>query len=622
MQGSRRAFLKIGTAGAMGAALPGARAAEPLAPDASQPTRSIREPTQAEAEADLAPSGSVPRSEGRPVSDFMVDVLRSLELEYVVTNPGSSFDALHESILNHGGNRAPELLTSLHEDAAAAMAHGYAKAAGKPMATMLHGTVGLLHASMGIFQAYADRVPMINIVGHYRNPVPATHRAHSAQDMGALVRDFVKWDDEPTSATSFASAALRAYQIAMTPPRAPTLLVVDADLQKSPLRPGLRVPKLPQIAFPQGDIQQVREVARMLVAADRPLIQPQKVARTPRGWDLMIELAELLQAPVSVGAFGSWQDFPSWHPLNGTGGADYSPDVILGLEEKDMTAAVRSGARTINICADALHQGRNITEFGPWAEVDLLMAADAETTLPLLIEEIKRALTPARRRAIEARGVKIAAVHEQERLQALDAARYGWNSRPISVPRMIAELGAQIANDDWAIVSGHQFTGDWQRKLLNFDKHHRYNGDCGGFGIGYDTPASVGAALAHRPHGRLCIGIVGDGDFNFVGPGALWTAAHHKIPLLLVVHNNRAYHAEVMIVQRASARWGRGSGNSHIGTTLTAPNIDYAKVAQGYGVYAEGPIEDPNELNGAFARALARVRAGEPALVDVVCQPR
>ncbi len=115
---------------------------------------------------------------------------------------------------------------------------------------------------------------------------------------------------------------------------------------------------------------------------------------------------------------------------------------------------------------------------------------------------------------------------------------------------MVAELGRQIQNDDWAIVSGHQFTGQWQRRLLNHDKFYRYNGDCGGFGIGYDTPASVGGALAHREHGRLSIGIVGDGDFNFVGAGALWTAAHHKIPLLLIIHNNRAYHAEVMLVQR------------------------------------------------------------------------
>jgi acetolactate synthase I/II/III large subunit len=496
------------------------------------------------------------------------------------------------------------------------------------MGLLCHGTVGLMHASMAIFQAFADRVPIFAMVAHQRNAVTLLNRPHSAQDMGALARDYTKWDDEPTTAPRFGESALRAYEISITPPKGPTLLVLDSSLQAQTLKAGtkLHVPQLPRIAFPQGESAAVREAAQLLVKAERPMLRPQKLAHTSRGWDLMIELAELLQAPVSVGTYGSWQNFPSWHPLSGTGGAGYVPDVTLGLEVKDMTATVAearaSGGKTINIVSDALFQGKNIQEFGPWAEVDLLIAADGETTLPGLIEEIRRAITPARRRQLDARGAKIAAAHAAVRTQNVEEARYGWNSRPISVARMVAELGGQIRNDDWAIVSGHQFTGDWQRKLLNFDKHYRYNGDCGGFGIGYDAPASVGGALGHRKEGRLCIGIVGDGDFNFVGAGALWTAAHHKIPLLLIIHNNRAYHAEVMILQRACSRRGRGAANAHVGTVITNPNVDYAKVAQGYGVYAEGPIEDPDALGPAFARALARVRAGEPALVDVVSQPR
>ena len=199
-----------------------------------------------------------------------------------------------------------------------------------------------------------------------------------------------------------------------------------------------------------------------------------------------------------------------------------------------------------------------------------------------LIEEIRKRSGRDSARARQARGAKIAEAHRALRAKEIDDARFGWNASPISVPRMIAELGKQIQNDDWAIVSGHQFTGTWQRRLLNHDKHYRYNGDCGGFGIGYDTPASVGGALGHRAHGRLAIGIVGDGDFNFVGAGALWTAAHSKIPLLLIVHNNRAYHAEVMLVQRTAGRRGRGSSQMDIGTVIRDPAPDYAKIAQGY----------------------------------------
>ncbi|MBN1236931.1 MAG: twin-arginine translocation signal domain-containing protein, partial [Gammaproteobacteria bacterium] len=598
----RRNFLKGAAVGAATAFVAGPAQAQRA--DGTDARPAAARPTEAEGLADyeppeLAPGVDPSRFIQHPASDYMVDVLRALDLEYVAVNPGSAFEGIHESIINYGGNRSPEILTVLHEEAGAAMAHGYAKAAGKPMMTLMHGTVGLLHASMAMFQAWADRVPIFAVVAHNRNPTSVVNRPHSAQDMGALVRDFVKFDDEATNLERFADAAMRAYVIGRTPPMGPTLLVVDSALQEMPMPEGagLAVPKLTMTAPPQGDGNAVREAARWLVEAERPLILLQKFARTERGWNLGVELAELLEAPVDVGGYASWQGFPSWHPLYGNGGADYEPDVVLGLELNDMSSAVRrmaaSGGRTISICSEYLFQGTNIHDYGNYSAVDLAIAADAEATLPALIEEIRRLTTRNHERARQIRREQVAAAHKAAREQEVADARHGWNSSPISVPRMVAELGRQIENDDWAIVSGHQFTGTWQRRLLNHDRHYRYNGDCGGFGIGYDTPASVGGALAHRKHGRLPIAIVGDGDFNFVGAGAMWTAAHHRIPLLTIVHNNRAYHAEVMLVQRTASRRGRGAENCHIGNVISDPNPDYAKIAQGYGVYAEGPISDP-----------------------------
>jgi thiamine pyrophosphate-dependent acetolactate synthase large subunit-like protein len=564
-------------------------------------------------------------TQGRPASDFMVDVLKKIGFEYAAINPGSTFQGLHESLINYGKNTAPELLTCLHEEAAVAMAHGYAKAAGKPMLVAVHGTVGLLHSSMALFQAWADRVPVVLIVGHHRNPSGVINRPHSAQDMGLLVRSFVKFDDEATNLERFAEATMRAYKIAMTPPMGPVVLTVAAELQESIVGSDPRIPELVVPAPPQGEAAAVREAARMLVASENPLIQIAKLGRTPKAWDLLIELAETLQAPVDTMGYSSWQKFPSWHPLYGTGGRGYTPDVTLGLEVTDMSAQARAARaanrKTISISAEHLFQGSNIHDYGRYADVDLAIAADAEATLPSLIEEVRRQITPARKSAIEARGQRVAAAHKAGQLDAIRDARHGWDASPVSVPRLIAELGDQIAKDDWAIVSGHQFTGDWQRRLLNHDKPYRYNGDCGGFGIGYDTPASVGGALAHKKNGRLSVAIVGDGDLNF-SPGVLWTAAHHKIPLLFIVHNNRAYHAEVMIIQRMCGVRGRGNENAHIGNVIANPDPNYAQLAKAYGMYSEGPIEHPKDLAGAYQRALARVRAGEPALIDVVSQPR
>ncbi len=622
---NRRDFFKDAALGAAGLAVtPTATIASDQAPS-ERPGAVL--PTQAQAAAETGTARVSSAVITQPASDFMVDVLGALDLEYAAINPGSGFQGLHESIANHANNRRPEILTCLHEESAAAIAHGYAKAAGKPMLVMVHGTVGLLHASMAIFQAWADRVPLLAIVGHHRDPVTIINRPHSAQDMGALVRDFVKFDDEATTLERFAESAMRAYRIALTPPMGPALLVVDAALQEIQVtdRSRLHFPAVTRTTPPQGDANAVREAARLLVGAERPLIQIQKVARTPRGWDLMIELAEALQAPVDVGGFGSWKDFPSLHPLHGAGGPGYRPDVTLGLEVSDMSAVARQarsgGGKTISISAEHLFQGSNIHDFGRYAEIDLMIGADAEATLPSLVDEIRRLTTTDRTQVFEQRGRTIAAAHRDARARAIEDARFGWNDSPVSVPRLIAELGDQIKDDDWAIVSGHQFTGDWQRWLLNFDRHYRYNGDCGGFGIGYDTPASVGGALAHMKEGRLSIGIVGDGDLNYA-PGVLWTAGHHRIPLLLVVHNNRAYHAEMMIVQRLCGARGRGTDRVHIGTTLDNPHINHAQLAKAYGVYSEGPIENPNDLAGAYRRALERVRKGEPALVDVVSQPR
>jgi acetolactate synthase I/II/III large subunit len=556
----------------------------------------------------------------------MVDVIKTLGIEYAAANPGSSFEGLHESIINYGGNRMPELLTCCHEESSVAMAHGYAKISGKPMLAIVHGNIGLQHASMAIYNAYADRVPVMIVAGNWRDAGTRNNGVnsyHSAQDMALIVRDYVKWDDEPASLPAYAESAVRAYKIAMMPPMGPVLLVVDHDLQ---LRPTPAPPKIPRLVMPSppaGETGAVREAARLLVAAENPRINAGRAARTPNGIALIVELAELLQAPVNGG--GDRVNFPSRHPLAGLGTG--APDVVLNLEVQGIGSPnpgaipSASNAKIINVSALGLFIKSNLQDFQHMADADVDIAADSEATLPLLIEEVKRQLTPDRTRVLRERGAKLADAHRAARMNAMEAAAFGWDSSPVSLARLCGELWDQIKTEDWSLVSWQGFISGWPGRLWNFDKHYRYIGGQGAGAMGYGAPAAVGAALANRAHGRLSINIQTDGDLNYA-PGVLWTACHHKIPLLTVMHNNRAYHQEVMFVQQMASERNRGADRAHIGTTLREPNIDYAKMAQAYGMYGEGPIENPKDLGPALKRALDRVKRGEPAMLDVVTQPR
>ena len=375
----------------------------------------------------------------------------------------------------------------------------------------------------------------------------------------------------------------------------------------------------------------------MLVAAENPVLVADRAARTPAGMKLLVDLAEALQAPV-IDQWGRL-NFPARHPLNHTDNARgliANADVILGLELTDFWGTVnayrdqqirtsrlitKAGAKLISITAGDLYAKGNMQDLQRYPEVDLAIQADAEATLPSLIEAVKRQLTDARKRAIADRGAKLAAQRLQLLEQARAAAAYGWDASPISTGRLCAELWAQIKDDDWSLVSSPNFASNWPLRLWDMKKPYQFIGGQGGYGEGYGAPAATGAALANRKHGRLSVSIQNDGDLMYSN-GVLWTAAHHRIPLLSVMHNNRAYHQEVMHVQRMANRHQRGITNAGIGTTITDPNIDYATVARGLGVHGEGPITEAKDLGPALRRALDVVERGEPALVDVVTQPR
>jgi thiamine pyrophosphate-dependent acetolactate synthase large subunit-like protein len=311
--------------------------------------------------------------------------------------------------------------------------------------------------------------------------------------------------------------------------------------------------------------------------------------------------------------------------------------VVLGLEltdywgtfnsmvdnaEQTETPIVRSGTRLISLGVGELYIRANYQDFQRYQPVDIAIGADAETTLPSLIEAVRAAIPASRRAAIAARGDEARRNQaEAGRRTLADAAANGWDARPISSARLSAELWAQIKNEDWAMVSRDQSLSFWPHRLWTFEHHHQFIGGPGGQGIGYGLPAAVGGALAHRPHGRLVINLQNDGDCMYA-PGVLWTAAHHRIPLLNVVYNNRAYHQEVMHMQRMASWRQRGMQNAVVGTVITDPNIGFADIARGMGLEGIGPVENPNDLAAAIRRGIEVVKSGQPALIDVIAQPR
>jgi acetolactate synthase-1/2/3 large subunit len=642
----RRQFLTgIVAAGAAAAAAPARSADEP-----SPPKPSALPPNEHVAAAETRVPSEFPASRigGVPGSDFMVDVIKTLNIKYCPANCASSYRGIHESLVNYGGNKMPEFLTCMHEESAAAMAHGYFKVAGKPLMTLCHGTVGLQHAAMSIYNAWCDRVPMIVIGGNDLDAAtrpPGVPTFHSAQDINALVRDFTKWDDTPVSLQHFAQSMVRAYKIATTPPYGPVMISLDAGLQQEPVRTHgsqkLYIPQYTPSSAPAGDSGAVKEAARLLAGAENPVIVADRMARTPNGPKLLVQLAESLNARVID--VGSRMNFPKTHYLSAPPTAIAAADVILGLELADFWGVVNSwtdngengvgenhprikpGTKLVSINASELITKANYQDFQRFQSVDVQMPADAEATLPSLIEAVKSAIPTARRSAIASRGDAAKKAHAEGEARTKQAAALAWDASPISTARLAMETYNAVKDTDWSIVSQSGNVSNWLNRLWPIKEHHHWLGRSGGYGVGYGAPASVGAALANRDLGRFSVNIQSDGDLMYA-PGVLWTAAKHKIPQLAVMHNNRGYHQEVMHVQRMANFRSRGSNNGPdagpVGTRIENPDIDYAKLAQSMGWWAKGPIKDPAQLGPALREAVKVVLAGTPALLDVWTQPR
>jgi len=632
----RRGFLKGAATGAAALAVtPVARAQEPSAYRASFTAPSYQ---QMQRDAGLVELPA-PDSRGvvRPGSDLMVQALKEMGIEFVASNNGSSFEGIQESIANYGSppNHMPEFITALHEESSVDMANGYAKAEGRPMAVMLHGTLGIQHASMSIFQAYNTGTPMLLIVGRDVGFI----QAHTADDMAAMCRSFTKWDAQPTTLSECIDTLHEAYRQAVTPPTGPAMVVIDIELQKEEAQ-DFDLPRFRPAVIEGVDTATAKDIAEKLLNASNPRLET-GMFRTPKGIGAAVELAELIGASTSTTSTGGPMGFPQRHPLCGPG-EESNYDYVLGLEadasdlslKRPIVNSLTAQRDVMGIGFGSLREdyapappGSEPTPLdrSPRQPQGTVLKVDAQASIPLIIGELSRLITPAKQREIEQRKARHARTNRETFLTALRVAveekKKGWDLSPVSTARIYAELWPLIMNEDWCLASPSNFSGAHHRELWEHNKPYSFLGTQGAGGMGYGPGACAGAALAARSRGRFVVNVQPDGDLNY-SPGALWTAVHHELPMLTVMHNNRAWHQEYMFLQYLAGVRGRGTDRGHIGCVLRDPFIDYSKMAQAYGMDSEGPIENPALLTAALDRGVRSVKNGKPYMIDVVTQPR
>ena len=552
-------------------------------------------------------------------SDAMAACLRALDVPYLALNPGASYRGLHDSIVNHLGNESPQMLLTLHEESAVAIAHGYAKAASRMMGAVVHSNVGLMHSTMAIFNAWCDRMPIM-VLGA-TGPWDAAKRRpwidwiHTVSDQGALVRDYTKWDNQPGSIPAAIEAMLRASMMANTAPFGPVYINFDAALQEAKIGPMPAMPDVSRYAPPAPPAPSAEALAaavKLLSNAKSPVILAGRVNRSTTSWAERVALAERLQARVLTDIKQS-AAFPTNHPLHAAPPGSFlapqaldilrNADVVLSLDWNDLAGTLKQAwgeasvsAKVIQISVDQLsHRGWSADHQG-LPPADVYMLSDPDATVPLLL-----AAVPTR--------APIAG------LKAAEVPRPSGDA--LSIHALAHTLNTLTEGTDVCVT---RVPLGWNGAYRHFTHPLDYLGSDGGGGIGSGPGMAIGAALALKGSGRLPVAVLGDGD-TLMGITALWTAAHYKIPLLVIVSNNRSFFNDEMHQERVAVARSRPVENKWIGQRISDPDIDLAQMARAQGCEGIGPVHALAELEPALARAIEIVRAGGTCLVDVRVLP-
>jgi acetolactate synthase-1/2/3 large subunit len=579
------------------------------------------------------------RSAQRYGSDIVVDLLKQFEIKFAALNPGASYRGLHDSLVNYGGNVMPEMILCQHEEIAVGMAHGYAKASQTPMAAIVHDVVGLLHSCMAIYYAYIDRAPVL-VLGATGPMNEAKRRPridwiHTANVQGNAVRDYTKWDDQPASVDGIPSSFARGYRVAVSEPQGPVYLCYDAQLQEDPLDRVIPLPSADAARVPTrmaADPAALERLAEMLVKAKRPVILAEYLGRDHTAVAELIRLAETLAIPVVD--VNARFNFPSNHPLNLTHTNVFDDaDLLLALDVRDLerpTTRLDSASRKVQsrLPADCtfaeigfgdLELSSWSMDYGRYQQTALSILGDTSLAVPALADLVAERVAgnSAKQDAIASRRAHVSLKHAAARARWQDEARQDWDAAPMTTGRLGLEIWDAIKDEDWVLTANT--LREWVPKLWDVDRWYRHPGK--ELGTATQIGISLGVALAHKGTGRLVVDIAPDGDLMF-DAGALWVAAKHEIPMLVVMFNNRAYYNDWEHQIRMARVRGTPMDRANIGMDMRGPAPDFAGLARSMGWYAEGPIEDGRELGPALRRAIAQVKAGKPALIDSVTRFR
>lgn len=552
-------------------------------------------------------------------SDVIAATLRALDIPYIALNPGASYRGLHDSLVNYLGNKAPQMVLCLHDENAASIAQGYWKVSNKLMAVGLHSNVGLMHASMPIFNAWCDRTPML-ILGA-TGPWDAAKRRpwidwiHTCSDQAALVRNFTKWDNQPGSVTAAVEALLRAAQLAETAPRAPVYVNLDVSIQEEKLETPPVIPDVARYAPPpqvQPATAEIEAAAKLLSTAKNPVMLAGRGSRSMDAWNARVALAEKLDMRVLT-QIKLAAAFPTDHRLHGAQPANRlvpaarktlaEADVILSLDWLDLGGALKQSygdkpvnAKIIHVSCDThLHRGWSM-DYQALPPVDVHMNCEPDAAVPLLTAAVS-----ARPQLIKAGSYALA----------------GKSAEPLALSGLAHALNAAVGKQD--VCYTHLPLG-WSGAYTHFRHPLDFIGFDGGGGVGAGPGITIGAALALKGSGRIPIGLMGDGNF-LMGNTAVWTATHYQIPCLMIICNNRSFFNDERHQGHVAEHRGRPPENRWIGQKISEPDIDIAAMARSQGAEGIGPVTTMADMQPAIERGIAIVKAGGVCVIDARVLP-